>query len=125
MIAELETDKVILEIPAPHDGVLSNIIVSEGSTVTSAQLLAHLKPQAVIAETVTPVTETLAMPSARLEAQRSGVELADVAGSGRNGRILKEDVQRSHFVKFIPMFWSAFPCPFTVWNNNFCTSNHY
>ncbi|WP_169770890.1 E3 binding domain-containing protein, partial [Escherichia coli] len=61
---------------------------------TSAQLLAHLKPQAVIEETVTPVTETLAMPSARLEAQRSGVELADVAGSGRNGRILKEDVQR-------------------------------
>ena len=89
VIAELETDKVILEIPAPHDGVLSNIIVSEGSTVTSAQLLAHLKPQAVIEETVTPVTETLAMPSARLEAQRSGVELADVAGSGRNGRILK------------------------------------
>lgn len=42
VIAELETDKVILEIPAPHDGVLSNIIVSEGSTVTSAQLLAHL-----------------------------------------------------------------------------------
>lgn len=74
--------------------MLSNIIVSEGSTVTSAQLLAHLKPQAVIEETVTPVTETLAMPSARLEAQRSGVELADVAGSGRNGRILKEDVQR-------------------------------
>ena len=37
VIAELETDKVILEIPAPHDGVLSNIIVSEGSTVTSAQ----------------------------------------------------------------------------------------
>lgn len=58
VIAELETDKVILEIPAPHDGVLSNIIVSEGSTVTSAQLLAHLKPQAVIEETVTPVTET-------------------------------------------------------------------
>lgn len=57
VIAELETDKVILEIPA-HDGVLSNIIVSEGSTVTSAQLLAHLKPQAVIEETVTPVTET-------------------------------------------------------------------
>lgn len=56
--------------------------------------MAHLKPQAVIEETVTPVTETLAMPSARLEAQRSGVELADVAGSGRNGRILKEDVQR-------------------------------
>ncbi|MDO2073466.1 E3 binding domain-containing protein, partial [Escherichia coli] len=62
--------------------------------VTSAQLLAHLKPQAVIEESVAPVTETLAMPSARLEAQRSGVELADVAGSGRNGRIQKEDVQR-------------------------------
>lgn len=75
VIAELETDKVILEIPAPHDGVLSNIIVSEGSTVTSAQLLAHLKPQAVIEETVTPVTETPRRCLPRLEAQRSGVEL--------------------------------------------------
>ena len=72
VIAELETDKVILEIPAPHDGVLSNIIVSEGSTVTSAQLLAHLKPQAVIEETVTPVTETLAMPSAILSTTSMG-----------------------------------------------------
>ena len=67
VIAELETDKVILEIPA-RTMACCNIIVSEGSTVTSAQLLAHLKPQAVIEETVTPVTETLAMPSARLEA---------------------------------------------------------
>ncbi|MCQ8984447.1 FAD-dependent oxidoreductase [Escherichia albertii] len=89
VIAELETDKVILEIPAPQDGVLSNIIVSEGSTVTSAQLLAHLKPQAAKEETVIHAVETPVMPAARLEAQRSGVELSDVAGSGRNGRILK------------------------------------
>ncbi|MCZ8622933.1 2-oxoglutarate dehydrogenase complex dihydrolipoyllysine-residue succinyltransferase [Escherichia albertii] len=94
VIAELETDKVILEIPAPQDGVLSNIIVSEGSTVTSAQLLAHLKPQAAKEETVIHAVETPVMPAARLEAQRSGVELSDVAGSGRNGRILKEDVLR-------------------------------
>lgn len=94
VIAELETDKVILEIPAPQDGVLSNIIVSEGNTVTSAQLLAHLKPQAAKEETVIHAVETPVMPAARLEAQRSGVELSDVAGSGRNGRILKEDVLR-------------------------------
>lgn len=82
VIAELETDKVILEIPAPHDGVLSNIIVSEGSTVTSAQLLAHLKPQAVIEETVTPVTETLAMPSARLRHSVVVLNLLTLRGAG-------------------------------------------
>lgn len=94
VLAELETDKVILEIPAPQDGVLTNIIVSEGSTVTSAQLLAHLVAQAAATEAA-PIPEApVAMPSARLAAQRSEVDLADVSGSGRQGRILKEDVLR-------------------------------
>lgn len=93
VVAELETDKVILEITAPGDGVLTQIMVSEGSTVNSAQLLAYFQPQAVVAETVAAV-ELLAMPAARLEAQRSNVDLAAVTGTGRQNRILKEDVQR-------------------------------
>lgn len=95
VVAELETDKVILEIPAPQDGVLTHILVDEGSTVTSTQLLAHLEPQAAAAvESVAELVDTTAMPSARLEAQRSEVDLAAVAGSGRQGQILKEDVLR-------------------------------
>ena len=95
VVAELETDKVILEIPAPQDGVLTHILVDEGSTVTSTQLLAHLEPQAAaVVESVAESVDTTAMPSARLEAQRSEVDLAAVAGSGRHGQILKEDVLR-------------------------------
>lgn len=92
VVAELETDKVILEIPAPQDGVLTRILVEEGNEVASSQLLAYLEPQAAAAEAVIAEVEPTAMPAARLEAQRSNVDLAQVAGSGRQGRILKEDV---------------------------------
>lgn len=92
VVAELETDKVILEIPAPQDGVLTRILVEEGNEVGSSQLLAYLEPQAAAAEAVIAEVEPTAMPAARLEAQRSNVDLAQVAGSGRQGRILKEDV---------------------------------
>ena len=92
VVAELETDKVILEIPAPQDGVLTRILVEEGNEVGSSQLLAYLEPQAAAAEVVTAEVAPTVMPAARLEAQRSNVDLAQVAGSGRQGRILKEDV---------------------------------
>lgn len=109
VVAELETDKVILEIPAPQDGILAHILVSEGSTVISAQPLAHLEPQAAaVVENAAPV-EAAVMPSARLEARRSEVDLAAVTGSGRQGRILKEDVLR-----FVPAPVSPVPeaaCP--------------
>lgn len=92
VVAELETDKVILEIPAPQDGVLTRILVEEGHEVTSTQLLAYLEPQATGAEVAIAEVKPTVMPAARLEAQRSDVNLAEVAGSGRHGRILKEDV---------------------------------
>ena len=92
VVAELETDKVILEIPAPQDGVLTRILVEEGNEVGSSQLLAYLEPQAAAAEVVIAEVAPTVMPAARLEAQRSNVNLTEVAGSGRQGRILKEDV---------------------------------
>ena len=95
VLAELETDKVILEIPAPQDGVLANIIINEGSSVTSCQLLAHLNPQAAHAEPEPYAnTEQLTMPAARKEAQRRNIDLSGVSGSGRHKHILKEDVQQ-------------------------------
>ncbi|HEB1298662.1 TPA: 2-oxo acid dehydrogenase subunit E2 [Escherichia albertii] len=100
VIAELETDKVILEIPAPQDGVLSNIIVSEGSTVTSAQLLAHLKPQAAKEETVSS-NRGLVVPVLRNAQSLSLVEIerqiAEYATLARSGKLPLEALQGGTF----------------------------
>ncbi|ABV14929.1 TPA: 2-oxoglutarate dehydrogenase complex dihydrolipoyllysine-residue succinyltransferase [Citrobacter koseri] len=111
VVAELETDKVILEIPAPQDGLLAKIMVSEGSSVVSAQRLAQLTPQAAGTESAaTSVEPPAAMPAARLEAQRSDVDLAAVTGSGRQGRILKEDVLQ-HAQSVAPATAPVVPAP--------------
>lgn len=98
VLAELETDKVILEIPAPQDGILGDIVCPEDATVTSDQLLAHLQPPAVAASAVGQETSMAAipvMPAARQEALRQGIAVEQVAGSGSGGRVLKEDVARA------------------------------
>lgn len=103
VLAELETDKVILEIPAPQDGILSDIVCPEEATVASGQLLAHLQPQtaAAVAADVAPAPAAPepapsaappVMPAARQEALRQGIAPEQVAGSGNGGRVLKEDV---------------------------------
>ncbi len=104
-LIDLETDKVVLELPAPQAGVLVKIVEQDGATVTSGQLIAHIDteatagasaPVAAAAPAAAPVqaavTGGAAMPSAAKLAAETGVNLADVAGSGRDGRILKEDV---------------------------------
>ncbi|WP_058910885.1 2-oxoglutarate dehydrogenase complex dihydrolipoyllysine-residue succinyltransferase [Entomohabitans teleogrylli] len=118
VLAELETDKVILEIPAPQDGILSAIICPEETTVTSGQLLAHLQPQAATAApdctgpaaasaSLTPeMVAPPVMPAARQEGLRQGIAPEQVAGSGSGGRVLKEDVARAAAAK-IPAAASA------------------
>jgi 2-oxoglutarate dehydrogenase E2 component (dihydrolipoamide succinyltransferase) len=103
-LIDLETDKVVLELPAPLAGVIVKIIEQDGATVTSGQLIAHIDTEATAgasapaaaAPAAAPVqaaaTGGAAMPSAAKLAAETGVNLADVAGSGRDGRILKEDV---------------------------------
>ncbi|WP_416260586.1 2-oxoglutarate dehydrogenase complex dihydrolipoyllysine-residue succinyltransferase [Gibbsiella quercinecans] len=107
VLAELETDKVILEIPAPQDGILSDIVCPEEATVASGQLLAHLQLQTAAAAVAADVAPALAapepapsaappvMPAARQEALRQGIAPEQVAGSGTVGRVLKEDVARA------------------------------
>lgn len=107
VLAELETDKVILEIPAPQDGILSDIVCPEEATVASGQLLAHLQSQTAAAAVVADVAPAPAapepapsaappvMPAARQEALRQGIAPEQVAGSGNSGRVLKEDVVRA------------------------------
>ena len=102
ILVEIETDKVMLEVTAPVDGVLSEIAQPAGSTVTSSQLLgrvtagavATVAPVATPASVVapTPSAEAAASPAVRKMMDEANLAKADVEGSGKNGRILKEDV---------------------------------
>lgn len=105
-LVDLETDKVVLEIPSPVDGVISKIIRESGETVTSGELLGVIEEGAVATETATevqpaPVTEenvaaatdsAKMSPSARRIAEEAQADVSQVAGTGRGGRITKGDV---------------------------------
>jgi len=115
-LIDLETDKVVLELPAPQAGVLVEIVQNDGATVTSGQLIARIDTAAQAGATAAPVAATaaqpaatttaaaadtsaqaghnqvMAMPAAKKLAAETGVELAGLQGSGRDGRVLKEDV---------------------------------
>jgi len=108
-VIELETDKVTVEVPSPVAGVLRKQLAGEGDTVKVGDVIAEVEasaagdtPAPAPAKRVSeapPTTqaaakpEPSAMPAARAEAARSGVDLAKVEGTGRGGRVLKEDVQ--------------------------------
>lgn len=112
-LIDLETDKVVLEVPSPVDGVLKEIKFAEGETVTSAQVIAVIEEGAVVAAPVsapsavaqpaaspsTPAAATKSVsksnelpPGAANYAARNDVNPADVSGTGRAGRVTKEDL---------------------------------
>ena len=111
ILVDIETDKVVLEVPAPQAGVLVEIIVNEGDTVTSQQVLAKIDTEAAAvsaapaqaapaAEAAAPATASnaqagVAMPAAAKLAAEKGVDVGSIQGSGRDGRVLKEDVQNA------------------------------
>ncbi|WP_345792192.1 2-oxoglutarate dehydrogenase complex dihydrolipoyllysine-residue succinyltransferase [Thauera sp. JM12B12] len=108
-LIDIETDKVVLETPAPADGVLVKIIKQGGDTVTSGELIAQIDteakaagasaPAAAPVQAVTPPAAApaassaagAASPAARKILDEKGIAAADVAGSGRGGRVTKED----------------------------------
>ncbi|MDB9804428.1 MAG: 2-oxoglutarate dehydrogenase complex dihydrolipoyllysine-residue succinyltransferase [Loktanella sp.] len=110
MLCELETDKVTVEVPSPVAGVLSEIVAAEGETVGANALLAQIseggeaaapapaaKAEAPKAEAapapVTARTDVENAPSAnKLMAENN---LKDVAGTGKDGRVMKEDVLKA------------------------------
>jgi len=112
LLVDIETDKVVLEVVAPADGVLTAIHKDVGETVLSEELLgifeagaAASAPAPAAAEPAAgaPAEATAApagpggaaSPAARKAASELGVELAQVRGSGRDGRITKEDVEKA------------------------------
>ena len=111
ILVDIETDKVVLEVPAPQAGVLVEIIVNEGDTVTSQQVLAKIDTEAAAvsaapaqaapaAKAAAPAAASnaqagVAMPAAAKLAAEKGVDVGSIQGSGRDGRVLKEDVQNA------------------------------
>ena len=117
VICDIETDKVVLEVVAPADGTIASIIKNEGDTVLSAEVIAQFEEGAVSGAAQTqavqseekveqaaanteagnsPIVERQQVqdqaPAVRKALTESGVAAADVAGTGRGGRITKEDV---------------------------------
>ena len=108
-LIDLETDKLVLELPAQQAGVIVEIIEQDGATVTAGQLLAKIDTEAKAAEAApaaaqAPAAEPaghvaaagaragVAMPAAAKLAAEKGVDVSGVQGSGRDGRVLIEDV---------------------------------
>jgi 2-oxoglutarate dehydrogenase E2 component (dihydrolipoamide succinyltransferase) len=104
-LVDLETDKVVLEVPAPSAGVIKEIKVENGATVTSGQVLAILeegagaaapKPAAAqVQATAAPESKAAAAklaPSAKRMVEEHKLDAGQIAGSGRDGRISKGDV---------------------------------
>ena len=114
-LIDLETDKVVLELPAQQAGKLVEIIEADGATVTAGQLLAKIDtsataeasapaaaaapaesaPAAATSAPAAPANQSqagVAMPAAAKLAAEKGVNTATIQGSGRDGRVLKEDV---------------------------------
>jgi 2-oxoglutarate dehydrogenase E2 component (dihydrolipoamide succinyltransferase) len=100
LLAEVETDKVVFEVPAPVDGVLAEITTPAGSTVKSGEVVGRLDKYAKITSKAPPVaTETVpkavvVMPAAKRLMEEHGLDARKVSGSGKGGRVLKEDVQK-------------------------------
>lgn len=117
VIVDIETDKVVLEVPAPEAGILEEIIEEEGATVLGQQLIARIKAGAVAGEATKDKTSSAdskadakseassqdsadskgdddsLSPAVRRLVAEHNVDVAKVSGSGKGGRITKEDVE--------------------------------
>lgn len=111
LIVDIETDKVVMEVLAEADGVLTEIVKNEGDTVLSGELLGKLEaggtasaaaPAAAPAEAAAPAAaapapaaggeDAILAPAARKLAEENGIDPNSVKGTGKDGRVTKEDL---------------------------------
>ncbi|MEL6577940.1 MAG: biotin/lipoyl-containing protein, partial [Pseudomonadota bacterium] len=112
VLCELETDKVAVEVPAPAAGSLAEIVASEGATVEPGAIIARIAagagaaaaapaPAAAAAPAAAPApsgggrSDVEHAPSAKKAMAEAGLSPSEIEGSGRDGRIMKEDVARA------------------------------
>ncbi|MCS6945319.1 MAG: 2-oxoglutarate dehydrogenase complex dihydrolipoyllysine-residue succinyltransferase [Sutterellaceae bacterium] len=134
VLIEVETDKVVLEVPAPAAGVLASIIKPDGSTVVSGETIATIDTErrataarasapaatseatAATAATANQATAPAgeppkAMPAAAKLMADAGLSAAQITGTGRDGRILKADVLAAQQATSKPAAGAAAPAP--------------
>ncbi len=108
-LVDIETDKVVLEVVAQDNGVIGKIIHVEGDTVLGAQKIGELNAGATANTTATASSDEavssdeLASPSVRRLMTEKGLSAGDVTGSGKGGRISKEDVEAAVAAKATPV----------------------
>ena len=107
LIVDIETDKTVLEVVAADDGVLTEVMKKEGDVVSSQEPIGKIEVGTVVASTrekrveAAPAAEShldtvvVANPAARKLAEENNIDLASLSGTGKDGRILKEDVQNA------------------------------
>ena len=107
LIVDIETDKTVLEVVAADDGVLTEVMKKEGDVVSSQEPIGKIEVGAVVESTLekrveaAPAAEShldavvAANPAARKLAEENNIDLASLSGTGKDGRILKEDVQNA------------------------------
>ncbi|ARG96437.1 2-oxoglutarate dehydrogenase complex dihydrolipoyllysine-residue succinyltransferase [Legionella micdadei] len=111
-LLDLETDKVVLEVPAPADGILKEILFKEGDTVQASEVLARIEEGAAVKEEKQPAAkeekaaepkedtkekisaagEKATGPAVRRMLAENELQASQISGSGKDGRITKEDV---------------------------------
>ena len=104
LVVDIETDKVVLEVVASASGTLSEVLKNEGDIVLSNEVIARIEEGDVATPTPEPVkntpeveaatdqSEALVNPAAKKLAEERGLDLSQVTGSGKGGRITKEDI---------------------------------
>ena len=108
-LIDIETDKVVLELPAPAEGVLVEVIKADGATVAAGEVIARIDTEAVVSVALThtakesvpslaqpaaveaPLANKVAMPAARKILEEKNLSLDEVTGTGRGGRVTKVD----------------------------------
>lgn len=105
-LVDLETDKVMLEVPAPSSGVIEKIIIAEGSTVQAGAVLAIIRegevaaPAATATPAVPPAPASKAAealdlsPAVRRAVSEKEIDVSKISGSGKAGRVTKDDVDQ-------------------------------
>lgn len=122
LIVDIETDKVVMEVLAESDGVITEIVAQEGATVLSGELLGQLDPQATASaapaaastEAAAPTAaasadEPVLSPAARKIVEENALDATAIQGTGKDGRITKEDAVAAAASKQAPAAQASKP----------------
>jgi len=114
-LIDIETDKVVLELPSPESGVLKEIVKQDGVSVAANEVIARIDTSVEVAdEAVSSVSvpevvdkkdlaaAVVVMPAARKIAAENGLQISSIQGTGRGGRVTKSDIQLAVQKKDVP-----------------------